>query len=76
MTRLERLELSTRRPYAREKPGRPTFLPHGQLCDRFLGRFIPKGFAPLPRSEGLPAATGTVLKYCWSVAISGLPNGA
>ena len=53
MTRLERLELSKRRPYAREKPGSPTFLLHGQLSDRFLGRFIPKGSVPLPRSEGL-----------------------
>ena len=36
MTRLERLELSKRRPYARENPGSPTFLLHGQLSDRFL----------------------------------------
>ena len=70
MTRLERLELSTRRPYAREKPGRPTFLPHGQLCDRFLGPFYSKRFRPIAKIEGLP------VRYCWSVAISALPDGA
>ena len=66
MTRLERLELSKRRPYAREKPGSPTFLLHGQLSDRFLHtRFIPKGFVPLPRSEGLPTPSNNGR---WSVS--------
>jgi hypothetical protein len=38
MARPGRLELSKRRPYARGKPGSPTFLLHGQLSDRFYSK--------------------------------------
>ena len=68
MTRLERLELSKRRPYAREKPGSPTFLLHGQLSDRFLGPFYSKRFRPIAKIGG---ATGTVLLVCRNLGSAG-----
>ena len=74
MTRLERLELSKRRPYAREKPGRPTFLPHGQLFDRFFGPLYSKRFRPIAKIGG---ATGSyrygtqVLLVCRNLGSAG-----
>ena len=51
MTRLERLELSKRRPYAREKPGSPTFPGAGtgdQPCPNGLGGGWELCFASAP----------------------------